>query len=204
MTSSAKKQVHPKSYKLLSPEKSEVKMNEMQKSRPSLHNINPQKQQLTASKTIETKICKGVDGVDNFIGKTTTNPFKRFRSKNTRLVVHDVSKSYVKTTSYQYVAKTESQQREELHNRTMQTATTCSPSASVPLEQSINTFSEGNIKQTQLCIWKGRVFTLHLSKQNPKTNWKTRCWSTLKNSVHHNVKSFNGNFGKKAFPSNFL
>ena len=52
-------------------------MNEMQESQPSLHNKNPQKQQLTASKTIEIKNCKGVDGVLKF----TSNPYKRFRSK---------------------------------------------------------------------------------------------------------------------------
>ena len=50
MTTLAKKQFHQNSYITLSPEKSEVKMNEMQKSQPSLHNKNPQKQQLRASK----------------------------------------------------------------------------------------------------------------------------------------------------------
>ena len=104
------------------------------------------------SKTIETKICREVDGVRKFTVKFMTNPYKRFRSKQTRLAVHDVSKNYVNTTSQKYVAKTESQQREELHIRTLQTETICSPSASVPLEQSINTFSEGNIKQTQFYI----------------------------------------------------
>ena len=116
-------------------------MNEMQESEPSLHIQNPQKQQLTASKTFKTKICKGVDGVLKFTVKFTTNPNKRFRSKQTRLAVHDVSKSYVNTTSHKYVAKTESQQREELHIHILQTATTSSPSASVSLEQSINTYS---------------------------------------------------------------
>ena len=53
-----KKQFRQNSYKTLTPEKSEVKMNEMQKSQPSLNNKNPQKQQLTATKTIETNICK--------------------------------------------------------------------------------------------------------------------------------------------------
>ena len=122
-------------------------MNEMQESQPSLHIKNPQKQ-LTASKKFKTKICKGVDGVLKF----TTNPYKRFRSKQTRLAVHDVSKSYAITTSHKYVAKAESQQREELQIRIFQTTTTCSPSTSVPLVQSINTFSEGNIKQTQFDI----------------------------------------------------
>ena len=122
------------------------------------------------SKAFETKISKGVDGVRKF----TTNPYKRFRSKQTRLPLHDESKNYVNTTSHKYVAKTESQQRGELHIRTLQTAATCFPSASVPLEQSKNTFSEGNIKQTQFYIWQGRVCTLHLSKKSPKTNWKTR------------------------------
>ena len=73
----AKEQFHQNSYKTLSPEKSEVKMNEMRQSQPSLHIKNPQKQQLTASKTFETMICKGFDCVPKF----TTNPYKRFRSK---------------------------------------------------------------------------------------------------------------------------
>ena len=112
-------------------------MNEMQESQPSLHIKNPQKQ-LTASKKFKTMTCKGVDCVLKF----TTNPYKRFRSKKkSRLAVHDVSKCYVITTSHKYVAKTESQQREELHIRKLQTATTFSPSASVSLEQSRNTFS---------------------------------------------------------------
>ena len=50
MTTFAKKQFHQNSYKTLGPEKSDVKMNEMQKSQPPLHNRKPQKQQLTASK----------------------------------------------------------------------------------------------------------------------------------------------------------
>ena len=49
MRTFAKKQLHQNSYKTLSPEKSEVKMNELQKSQPSSNNKNPQKQQLTAS-----------------------------------------------------------------------------------------------------------------------------------------------------------
>ena len=40
----AKEQFHQNSYKKLNPEKSEVKMNEMQESQPSLQNKNPQKQ----------------------------------------------------------------------------------------------------------------------------------------------------------------
>ena len=113
----------------------------MQKSQPSLNNKNPQKHQLTASKTIETNICKGFDGVRKFTVKFTTNSYKQFRSKQTRLAVHDVSKSYVNTTSHKYVAKTESQQREELHTRTMQLATPFSSSSSVSMEQSINNYS---------------------------------------------------------------
>ena len=60
-------------------------------------------------------------------------------------------KSYVNTTSHKYVARPESQQREELHIRTLQTATPLCSSVSVSMEQSINTFSEGNIKK--------RIFT---------------------------------------------
>ena len=49
MTNFAKKHFHQNSYKTLGPEKSEAKMNEIQKSQPPLHIKNPQKQQLTAS-----------------------------------------------------------------------------------------------------------------------------------------------------------
>ena len=49
MTTFAKQQFHQNSYETLGPEKSDVKMNEMQKSQPPLHIKNPQKQQLTAS-----------------------------------------------------------------------------------------------------------------------------------------------------------
>ena len=52
-----------------------------------------------------------------------------------------MSKNYVNTTSHKYVAKTESQQREQLHSRTMQSATPFSSSASVSMEQSINNYS---------------------------------------------------------------
>ena len=76
----AKEQFHQNSYRTISPEKLEVKMNEMQESQPSLHIKKPQKQQLTASKTFKTKSCKGVDGVLKF----TTNPYKRFRSRKNR------------------------------------------------------------------------------------------------------------------------
>ena len=38
------------------------------------------------------------------------------------------------------------------------------------------TFVEGNIKHTHFHIWRGRVFTLHLTKKNPKAKRKkTRC-----------------------------
>ena len=49
MRTLAKQQFHQNSYKTLSLENSEAKMNEMQKSQSSLHDKNPQKQQLTAS-----------------------------------------------------------------------------------------------------------------------------------------------------------
>ena len=49
-------------------------MSEMQRIQPSLQNKNPQKQQLTASKTFETKSFKGVDGVLMFTVKSTKNP----------------------------------------------------------------------------------------------------------------------------------
>ena len=49
-------------------------MNQMQRIQLSLQNKNPQKQQLTASKTFETKSFKGVDGVRMVTVKSTKNP----------------------------------------------------------------------------------------------------------------------------------
>ena len=139
---------------------------------PKIHKNNSLKHQ--KSKTAKTKICKGAEGVRKFTLKSTTNPYKPIRSKKNVVCGTRCFKKYVSTTSHKWVAKTEWQQREELHIRTLQTNTTCSPSASVPLEQSINSFSEGNIKQTQFNFWQCRVLTLHMCKKNPKTNWKTR------------------------------
>ena len=148
------------------------------------------------SKPFETKICRGNDGGRKFTKESTKNPYKRFRSKKTRLAVHDVSRSCVNFASHKYVAKTESQQREKLHIHTLLTVTPFSWSSSVPLEQSINTSSEGNMKETQFYIRKDRVFALHLSKKNPKTNWKTRRYRTSKNSGHRNIKCFNDIYKK--------
>ena len=156
-----KKQFHQNSYKTLSPKKSEVKTNEMQKSQPPLHIKNPQKNSLQhqKSKTIETKICKEVDGVRKF----TTNPYRRFRSKQTRLALHDESKNYVNTTSHKYVAKTESQKRPPyLHIATGHSKFLICISNSGAIDKHFFTFSEGKIKQTQFYIWQGRVFTLHV------------------------------------------
>ena len=49
----------------------------MHKNQPSLQIKNPKKNnslQHQKSKTIETKICKGIDGVDKFTVKSTKNP----------------------------------------------------------------------------------------------------------------------------------
>ena len=62
---------------------SEVIAIDMHTNQPSLHIKNPQKQ-LTTSKTLETKFCKGVDRVHKFKAKSMTNPYKRFRSKKKR------------------------------------------------------------------------------------------------------------------------
>ena len=50
-----------------------------------------------------------------------------------RFAVHEVSKSYVNTTSHKYVAKTKSQQREELHSLKVQWATPGFASLSISL-----------------------------------------------------------------------
>ena len=173
----------------------------MHKNQPSLQIKNPKKKQLTTSKIKNSrkKICKGVDGVRKLTVKSTTNPYKRFRSKKRGLRSKMCEKSYLNPNVHRYVAKTESQQREELQIRTLQTATPFSSSASVSSQQSINTFSEGKIKQTQFHIWQGRVFTLHLSKKNPKTNRKTRRLRTSKNSAQYWISSENNWFSLHHF-----
>ena len=52
-------------------------MNEMRKSQPSLHIKKPKNNSLQhqRSRTLEPKICKGVDGVRKFTKKTTKNPY---------------------------------------------------------------------------------------------------------------------------------
>ena len=97
----------------------------MHKNQPSLQIKNPKKNNLQhlKSKKVEKKICKGVDGVRKLTVKSTTKPYKRFRSKKRGLRSKMCEKSYLKTNVHRYVAKTESQQREELHVRTLQTAT---------------------------------------------------------------------------------
>ena len=150
-------------------------MNEMQKSQPSLHIKNPQKPtgcSIRKSKAFKTKISKGVDIERKFTVKFTTNTYERFRSKQTRLAVHDVSKSYVKTTSHIYVAKLESQQREELRIRTLQSASACSRSASMPLEQSINTFLFSRRKQkTNAVSHLTRYSFYNRTVQKVSKNW---------------------------------
>ena len=61
----------------------------MHKNQPSLHIKNPKKNNLKHQKRSKKKISKGVDGVGKFTVKFTTNPYKRFRSKQTRLAVQD-------------------------------------------------------------------------------------------------------------------
>ena len=65
----------------MSPEKSEVIMNEIQKSQTPLDIKNPQKQQLRASEAFATKTCERVDGVRKFTVKFITNPYKRVRKQ---------------------------------------------------------------------------------------------------------------------------
>ena len=145
------------------------------------------------SKTIETKVCKGIDGVHKITVKFTTNPYKRFGIKQTRFAVHDLSESFVNTTGHEYVLKTESQQREELHFRTLQTATPFSSSALVSIEQSINIYSLFS-KETE----KKRSFTsdkvqfLHYNCAKNSKNW-------LKNTTLESQpkNSFKDNFFKK-------
>ena len=173
---------------------------------PKIHKNNSLQHQ--KSKTAKTKICKGDEGVRKFTVKTETNPYKPIRSKKNVVCGTRCFKRYVSTTSHKWVAKTESQQREELHIRTLQTTTTCSSSASVPLEQSINSFSEGNIKQLQFNFWQGRDLTLHLSEKIQKLIEKHEVrenlisqfatWKVL--STTFAQKQFHQKFYKKVSP----
>ena len=102
------------------------------------NNIQHQK-----SKTFEKKICKRVDGVRKFTVKSTTNPYKRFRSKKRGLWSKMCQKSYLKTNIHRYVAKTESQQRAPyLHIATGQSKFLISISVSGAIDEHFFTFSE--------------------------------------------------------------
>ena len=128
----------------------------MHKNQPSLHIRNPKKNNLhLKSKTFEKKIYKGVDGVRNFTVKSTTNPYKRFRNKQTRFAVHDLSKSYVNTTSHKYVAKTKSQKKRGApypRNAIGHSFFLVCIGVYGAIDKQLFTFLEGNRKQTQFHI----------------------------------------------------
>ena len=134
----------------------------------------------------------------NFTVKSTTNPYKRFRSRKARFAVHHVSKSYVIIASQKNVAKTESQQREELHFRTSQSATTCSPSALVSLEQLLNNHFFRLKRKTSANLHLTRYSFYITCVQKNSKNWLK---NTLENILELNSpqerKSFNDNFCKK-------
>ena len=113
----------------------------MHKNQPSLHIKNPKKKQHTTSKTFGKRSARELTVCASSRWNPTQTSINGSETKKTRFAVHDLSKNYVNTTSHKYVAKTESQQREELHTRTMQSATPFSSSASVSMEQSINNYS---------------------------------------------------------------
>ena len=121
--------------------------------------------------------------------------------------VHDLSKSYVKTTSHKYVAKTESQQREELHTRALQSATTCSSSASVSLEQSMKHYSHF-LKETdnKLSFTSDKIHILHYNcaKKFQKLIEKQDIRVHPKISSSQRENSFNDNFLQKKILSKFL
>ena len=127
----------------------------------------------------------------NFTVKSTTNPYKRFRNKKTRLAVHDVKKlcknHYSKTRRENRIATKRGAPYSHIaisHSLFL----VCIGVVGAIVKKLIN-FSEGNRKQTQIHIWLGTVSTLQLCKKNPKTDWKTRCWSTSKNSANRIVKT---------------
>ena len=97
----SKKEFHWNSYKTLGPEESQkswrsqrIKLNLHYKSKTQKSNTEHQK-----SKTLKTKICRGVDGVRKFTVKSTTKPYKGFRSQNEVCGPRCVRKSISKPTS---------------------------------------------------------------------------------------------------------
>ena len=141
----------------------------MHKIQPSLHIKNPQKQQLTSSKTFETTICKGVDGLRKFIMKSMKNPEKRFRGKKRGLRYMMCQKSYLKTNGDRRVAKTESQQTGELQIRTLQSATPSSSSVSTSQEELRNANYLFRLKQKQRKFESGRYNSYSRRRQMKDT-----------------------------------
>ena len=107
----------------------------------SLHIKNPKKNNIQHKKRSEKRSARELTACANSRWNPRQASINSSETKRTRFAVHDLSKNYVNTTNHKYVAKTESQQREELHTRTMQSATPFSSSASVSMEQSINNYS---------------------------------------------------------------
>ena len=119
---------------------SDVILNAMHKSKPQLHVKNLQKQQFTKSKikNVRKFDLQGCWRYAQLHCEIHDKPLQTVQKQKNRGLRYTMSKSYVNTTTQRHVAKTESQQREELHTRTLQSATPCSSSASVSFEQSIN------------------------------------------------------------------
>ena len=158
----------------------------MHKNQPSLNIKNPKKNNIQhqKSKTFEKKMCKRVDGVRKFTVKTTTNTYKRFRSKKRGLRSKMCQKSYLKTNIHRYVAKTKSQQRAPfLHIATGHSRFLICIAVCRAIDKQLFTFLEGNRKQTQFHIWQSRVFPIHLSKKIQKLNEKHEVWEHLKTQL---------------------
>ena len=113
----------------------------MHKNQPSLQIKNPKKNNIQHQNRSEKRSARELTVCASSRWNPRQTSINGSETKKTRFAVHGLSKNYVNTTSHKYVAKTESQQREELHTRTMQSATPFSSSASVSMEQSIHAFS---------------------------------------------------------------
>ena len=118
-----------------------------------------------------------------------------------------MSKNYVNTTTQRHVAKTETQQKQGHHTRTLQSATLCSSSASVSLEQSIKNYSPFS-KETEnkRRFTSDNVKILHYNCAKNSENWlKTTTIEYIqKLSSSHRKNSCNENFRKKTILSKFV
>ena len=150
----------------------------MHKIQPPLRIKKPKKNNLQhqKSKTLEKKICKGVDGACKFTVKSTINPYKVLRTKKTRFFVHDLWKSYVNTTSHKYVEKNWIATKIGAQCPHIAKGHSFSSIASVSMEQSISIYPIFSREtQNKHSFTSDEVQFLHYNWTKKSKNWwKTR------------------------------